>query len=431
MQVAAERRSVLLPALASLALRLTGLASSFALGVLLARRLGPAEFGAYGLVISVSAMLFTIGLLGTPQLAVRQMAARTAAGDGAGARRMAGSFLLVTTIAALAAGIVALPAMLTLFAGRADAWVLALLAIGMGVALTVTVLVAAMLRGLGALFRGQVMDIAGRPIAALVVLAALVTLGWPIAAKDAVIVQVAVALVAAVVSLAWIRGAVGPLRLGERGWLGAALPLGLVDLLRQLDGTYGLFLLGYVASDEALGIYRVALSTAALVAMPVTILHVTLAPQVARLHHLEARAELQALLKRASAMMVAALVPMLLGLLLFGRWLVTLVFGPVYADAWLPLALLCAGQVAFALFGMGPILLAMTGGERELTRIYLIAVGSGVLAALVLVPRWGAAGAGAAQLLSSAMIAAASGRHARRVLGLETTFLSRAAPHSA
>jgi len=123
---------------------------------------------------------------------------------------------------------------------------------------------------------------------------------------------------------------------------------------------------------------------------------------------------------------VMVLIPMLMVLTLFGRPLVVLVFGHVYSDAWLPLAVLCAAQVVLGFFGMGPILLAMADSERHLTVIYLVAVTAGVIAAGVLVPRYGANGAASAQVLSTGAVAVLSGRFARRRLGLGTTFLARA-----
>jgi O-antigen/teichoic acid export membrane protein len=73
---------------------------------------------------------------------------------------------------------------------------------------------------------------------------------------------------------------------------------------------------------------------------------------------------------------------------------------------------------------MGPILLAMADSERHLTKIYLIAVGSGVLLAIPLVWRFGAVGAAGAQIVSTGLIAYLSGRFARRKLGLGTTFMT-------
>jgi O-antigen/teichoic acid export membrane protein len=424
-----EQQSMVLSGLSSLALRIAGLASAFLLGVVLARALGPEGYGIYGLVTSLAALAMSVALLGTPQLAVREMAIRSARSDWPGARSLARSFLAATSLASFAISVLALAAAF-LFAGS-DARAPGLSVIGaiLMAAMSVTALAASELRGLGLLFKGQFMEIVGRPAAALILIGTVLIAGFKLTSTDALWTQVVVSIVAAAVSLAWISRAMHPDRSREAPrsgwhWLKAALPLGVVDVLRQFDGTYGIILVGLLATARDLGIYRVAVASSVLVSMPVTILHIVLAPTVSRLHRFGQHAELQRLLRTASAGMCAVLVPMLIVLLLFGRPLVQLVFGPVYGDAWLPLVLLCAAQLVFGFFGMGPILLAMADSERHLTIIYLVAVGAGVVAAAFLIPLYGAVGAAAAQILSMGTVAALSGRFARRRLGLGTTFLA-------
>ena len=92
-------RALVVSGISSLALRLGGLAASFELGVILARALGPAEFGIYGLVIAVSALTMNFALLGIPQLAVREIAAKSGEGAWADIGSLDKSFLLATTSA--------------------------------------------------------------------------------------------------------------------------------------------------------------------------------------------------------------------------------------------------------------------------------------------------------------------------------------------
>ncbi|MFL6800314.1 MAG: lipopolysaccharide biosynthesis protein, partial [Sphingomicrobium sp.] len=64
------RHGIVRSGLWSLVLRVAGLVSGFALGVLLARMLGPAEFGIYGLVTTVAAVGMTVAQLGRQQAGV-------------------------------------------------------------------------------------------------------------------------------------------------------------------------------------------------------------------------------------------------------------------------------------------------------------------------------------------------------------------------
>lgn len=426
-----EQQGMLLSSLGSLIIRIVGLASTFLLGVLLARVLGPASYGVYGFVSSVVALTMNIVLLGTPQLAVRELAVRSAKSDWLGVRSLERSFFAATGLACIVFGIIAVVAGFIL-ARDPQTPRLALAGAALMAGMSMTALIAAELRGLGLLLKGQFMDIVARPTAAFVLTGAALFAGMKLTPAGALWIQVAVAASAALVSLAWLRratyhGATGEPPAAGLAWLKSALPLGAVDVLRQFDGTYGVIIVGILGSAVDLGIFRVAVASVVLVSMPVTILHIVLAPTVSRLHRFGERAELQRLLHIVSGGICAVLVPMLILLLLFGRPLVEIVFGHLYGDAALPLTILCGAQLVFGFFGMGPILLAMAGSERHLTLIYVAAVAAGVIAAALLVPRYGAVGAASAQVLSTGAIGALSGLFARKRLGLGTTFLSRSA----
>ncbi len=427
-EILAEGRQVIHASMSSLALRIAGLASTFLLGVLLARILGPAQFGIYGLVTTLAALAMSAALLGTPQLAVREFSVRKDRRDWAGIRSLFKRFGLATTGASVLIAISAIFAGVTLDSGDGGTIGLVLPGTALMALIGVTSLLAAELRGLGQLFRGQVMDIFARPALSFVAILSLLLAGIGLTAALALWVQVFVALFAAIVSFAWIRGAIPrdegqTSRLPAIPWVAAALPLGAVDILRQLDGAYGVVMMGWLASDEALGIFRVALACSIVVAMPVTILHVVLAPRLGPLHKAGRIVELQQLLSRTSMTLVLAVIPITLAAWFIGRDLIELVFGLPYGSAWLPLFLMCVAQLVFAFFGMGPILLAMCEGERHLIRIYLFSVGLGMLAAIPMIMEFGPAGAAGAVILSNGSIGLLSWRWARRRLGVDSTLM--------
>lgn len=412
----------------SFGLRILGLLSTFGLGVVLARVLGPAQFGIYGLVTTVAALAMTVSLLGTPQLAVRELSIRSGQSDWIGIRALLRSFGATTALAALALSIGAVAVGYFLTRRGDNEFLYIALGALLAPLLMVTALVAAALRGLGEMIRGQFMDIFGRPTLAFLATSALVLSGIALTAIGALWIQVAAALLAAAISLVWIRNAVpkaaASIPLVRRAtWLGAAVPLGAVDILRQLDGAYGVILIGWIASDTELGLFRVAIACVIIVSMPVTILHIILAPTVAQLYNLRQTDELQRVLSWTSAALVAMVVPIAIASYFIGRPAIELVFGRAYVDSWMPLFLLCLAQLVFAFFGMGPILLAMCEGERELIKIYVVSVGLGLIAAAPLIAIFGAAGAAVAQIVSLGAIGLLSRRHARNVLGVDVTFL--------
>ena len=421
-----ERRAVVADMGASLALRLAGLLSAFALGVVLARVLGPAEFGRYGLITTLAALGMAIGLLGTPQLAVREFAKRSAKADWAGVRDLMGRMARACALASFGLSAIAIAAAWVFTGGDPQTMALVVPGALLIPLMAATALTAAGLRGLGRLVKGQAMDIFVRPVLSFAALGLLAMAGVRFGASMALWVIVIVTLLTALISFAWILDAIPQRQTVEADpirWLHIAIPLGAVDMLRQLDGAYGVVLMGWLASDTSLGLFRVAIACSVVVAMPVTILHIILAPNLARLHGEGRAEELQQLLSWTSAILVPLAGLMTLVIAIFGRPAIELVFGPVYEDAWLPLLLMSVAQLVLAVFGMGPILLAMCEGERQLIRIYVLSVIAGIAAAFALIPAFGPSGAAAAMIVSTGLIGYFSWRHGIEKLGVDCTFL--------
>jgi O-antigen/teichoic acid export membrane protein len=417
-----ERRNLVMASAGSLALRIGGLISGFALGVVLARSLGPAEFGIYGLVTTVAALAMALIQIGTPQLAVRELSQRSAAGDWAGVRAIGSRFGVAVGVAGGGLGIIAVG--VAAATGSATTMMFVVEGAILAFLMAYTGLLGAELRGLGALLKGQVMDIAVRPALSFLVVVAVLLAGKAMSAALALTILNAVALAAVAVSLIWLWRLIPSQPRESRPAtplppVSAAARLGAIDLLRNVDAAYGVVLVGWLASDVELGIYRVAVACVVLASMPVTIFHITLAPNLSRLHSAGATAEMQRLLSWSAAAMTAIMVPIALGAWFFGRLVVGQVFGEAYGDAWLPLFVLTLAQLVYAVFGMGPIVLAMCGGEKALTRIYMIAVGAGLAVAIPLTMRWGGAGAACGLLVSAMIIGLMSRRHALSALGVE------------
>jgi len=412
----------------SLALRIAGLASTFLLGIVLARGLGPAEYGVYGFVTTVATLLMTVTLLGTPQLAVRDFSILSQNGDWREIQRRLLQYGSATTLVALVVGVAATAAGTF---GGATARTVLLIAQGgiLTLLMGVTFLTSSMLRGLGAMLKGQVMDILVRPglvfIAAVLLLAARHSL-------DAVValwLQLVVTFGSSALCIFWLvrcvpadrRAWPGLRGIFDFGWLRPAIPLGLVDMLRQLSGSYSVIFVGWIASAVALGVFRVAVGCGLVVGMPVTIFHIVFAPRMAQLNDGGRKRELQELLSSATTAMAAILAPATLASWFLGKAAISLAFGAQYASAWLPLFFLCFAQLVYAAFGMGPILLAMCGGERRLTLIYAVAVSAGMVLTLPLTWLWGPAGAAAATILPALIIGFGCRHYGKTRLGVDVS----------
>lgn len=426
-------RRVLKVGALSLVLRIFGLLASFLMGVVLARALGPAEYGVYGLVTTLVALAMTAGVIGTPQLAVRDLSIFAAGSDFAAIAATIRKFGRAASLGSITIALVSLGVGWWLARGQPHLSAL-LLPAALLIPLTAwTTLLGAELRGLGQMMKGQWMDIFVRPALAFVMTAAWVMTGIALQTSDALWILVGVTALTTLVSLIWIRQAVphgdaSARMVRQSGWLSAALFLMAVDFLRMLGGTYGVVMMGWLEDDVALGMFRVAFACNIVVALPVTILHVILAPNVAQLYKENRKAELQRLLSQTSAAMVAAVIPITVAAYFIGRPAIEIVFGEQYGPAWLPLFYLCVAQLAYGLFGLAPILLSMCEGERKLFTIYAISTVAGIAVAYPLIVALGAAGAAMAMIISNGLIGLLSWHVGRTDLGVDSTFAQMLRP---
>jgi O-antigen/teichoic acid export membrane protein len=417
----------------SLILRLGGMAVSFVLGVVLARYLGAEQLGVYGIVIALALLLSVVAQAGLPALATREVAVALSRQDWPTLRAVVRNFALVMlTLGLFLAGALVLTALAApaILGKSAETFVLGAALIPL---FALTVLVSAEIRALGAVVAGQSLEIFLRPALTatfcLIVIAGSGTIG----AVEAVGANVGASAVALAAGFFWLwrslphgaRSAVPALQ--SRAWVRSALPLALVDNLRQVDATYAMLLLGMLSADAEAGFFRVAYSTILVVVIPLSVLHVVLAPTLAKLSADRDRIGLARLLAISATAMTASMVVALCLLFLIGQPLLVLVFGEAYRQSWLPLTILTVAQLINACFGVGWVLLSMGGGERQLTLSYAVSVPVSVAAAILLIDSYGAPGAAAAAVLGALIQNVMVWRAVRARFGLDCSLAGAAA----
>lgn len=420
-------RGLVVAAMWSLPLRFFGMGLGFVVGVLLARMLGPAELGIYGVVLALAMILMALAQLGLPTLAVRELMRFRAIQDWGGLRGLLrwSAFVSAGVGALLGIGLVSavlfLPTVSTAFLG-ASLWAAPLIPI-----MALTILLNAELRTFGRLVGGQSLEIVLRPAGMAALLVAAWLAGRALSPASAMAINLVASLVAMAVGFYWMRGAlplparVAPPVYHKRAWLRAGMPLAATDILRQVDAAYGVLVMGIVTTAADTGIFRVAMSCVVIVATPLSIFHVVLAPTLARLHFQKDHDGLQQLARLTTLLMFGATAAATIAVALFGRWLIIVLFGADYAGAWLPLLILSIGQCIGALFGFASVLLGVAEGERELARSFLFSVAASVAAAVPLAYWWGSPGVAAASIVALLVNNGLASHYVRRRHGVDTT----------
>jgi O-antigen/teichoic acid export membrane protein len=409
----------------SVVLRVFGALATLATGVLLGRTLGPAGLGQFGLIVAAAMLLASLAQLGLPTVAVREIAVS----------RMEGDWRRLRTVVVWFGGVTLACALLLALVFALSGWVLfdpdlrpALLWGALLVpAAAMLNLLGTGLRGLDRLVRGQALDVAVRPaLMSLLLLAAYFGSGGMTPAS-ALAANLAAFVLALALGGLWLRRAMpaweaAPRRPGElRGWLRSAAPLALTDTLRQFDGVYGVLVVGALASDAETGIFRVAASSLAIVAIPNTVMHVLLAPTLARLYAAGDFPKLRSLLTASARIMLFTLCAGSLVIALIGEWLLGAAFGAAFMPSYLPLLILTAAQAVNAFFGLGSVLLAMSAAEKALARCFTVTALVSVATAIPLTIAWGASGAAMSAVLGYLAGNALAWLYVRRSTGLDSS----------
>lgn len=199
----------------------------------------------------------------------------------------------------------------------------------------------------------------------------------------------------------------------------AAVPFaaisGLQITIRQAD----LILLGIMTDETQVGLYRVALQGSMLITFGAQAVNIVVAPYFARHDPADGIEPLWKLMRISVLVALTVGIPGASVFIVFGKELIGFVFGPAFAGASLPLAVLSVANAVALLNGAVVPLLNMTGRERETLIVFALAVGFTVIFNVILIPLFSTAGAALAALLSTCIWSLLLRRLARRRLSLD------------
>ena len=185
-----------------------------------------------------------------------------------------------------------------------------------------------------------------------------------------------------------------------RAWLRSAIPFAIMSGLFLFNSQIDLVMLGFLTHSSDVGLYRIAVSGAALVPLVLAAVNPVLGPAIARLYALEDHTRLRRAIRTGALVSLLGATPIFLVYLFLGKMVIHLAFGEVYVVAWLPLIILSGGQFINAAMGSVGLLLNMTGHERDtvwvlgLSAVLNIALNAG------LIPLFGMVGAATATATS-------------------------------
>ncbi len=394
--------------------RLVAVAAGFLTTILVARWFGKEALGFVTLLTSFSAVFAMVACLGLGTFLMKEISAASDTHGPGYTRGLYVRALLIVLVTATVLLVLVLP----LFNGRAPDFaraaplpVLVLAAAAM-VGHTVFQLNSQTIRGLQHILPFAV-SLAAPP---LTLFSIVLIAGLSVDETDPVLpsyAYMAAYVISATVALPYIFSAIAKLPAQSRDsahdvlraktMLNGAWPFFLSSVAALLITDGNLILASYFIPTAELGLYSVAVKISFLAGFALTSVNMVVGPRFSKLSKNGSSAELIDFAKSSTALVFWATAPILLGLVVLGKWLIITFFGPDYLPVVPVLMILIAGQFINALTGISDAFLNMTGGHRILVIIVWTAVGVNVLLSVLLVPRFGITGSGIALASSIAI----------------------------
>lgn len=342
----------------ALLVRAISVGASFLLTVLVARLLSVEAAGAFFLVFTSLAIAATFGRFGTDNLALKQCG-----GDTENLRTELGYSVMLVISAGMVAAVAFWAVAVFVFPGVAgvDSAIIPFVATAI-IPLSLSVLAGAVLRGRGRLGLGVFAELGSVPSFTILALS-LASLAWEADLNLALTSYV----VAAWITLAWAApfaifsvrtsslapNQLRPVRMASflRSRLASLSMMMGTSLLFYVLTWMPVYALTFTNSLTEVSYYNVAARLANLVAL-VPILQVGyLAPSFARYFQMKDISALNALASRAAKQASAVLILPILLLAVGAHWIVTFLYGPEYAPAAIPLAILAASAFIVVVIG--------------------------------------------------------------------------------
>lgn len=412
--------------------RIVGMGFGFLVGIQLARGMGPAGYGIYGLVMAFVSIIAVPVEFGVPALLTREVAANSAKSKW-GEVRGALDWAQRTVLFSFCALLVTLVLVAWIFSDKIDSGLLlpGLIGIFYIPVAALANLRSAALRGLQQLVKGDMPAGLVRPAlySALLAIVGLFA-GGRLSPALAIGLQLLAVSASLLLAAHLLRQAlpVGfnsftPI-VSAREWRNAAFPMAMSEGLRVVQGQFPILVLGWVVSISEVGLFRVASSMLIILGTPMTLLNVIAGPVVAKLHAEGDRFRLQRFLTWSSFAMGAMVFGLSFPFFVFGEPIVGMLFGSEFEAASVPLAIMAIGLCFHAMYGVGVVTLNMTGHHTRVTRLLLVSL----VLLFVLTPlmswAWGVDGAAVAAAISMGLFGLLAWREVRIHLAMDTSVFS-------
>ena len=377
-----------------------------AIGVVIARSIGPESFGIYILAVNVLFLAETLSVLGMENTMVKFVSHFKTLDD---IPRLRGTVVWVTTVVLtmsilVGLGLFNLADSLThrFFHEPALIPVLRIMVVSLPFAALVTILLAALQGAKLIKYKVLVRRILV-PLMRLLFVAFVLILGYQL--KGIACAYVLAVVFGAFFTIYYLFRSFpnilrnGRIILEKKEMTCFSLPLFFSGIFKQIHGRSDILLIAYFLSAPMVGVYGVAQRFLPLIGIPLVAFNSIFAPIISELFANKRHDELEQQYKMVAKWILMLVLPIFTLLVFFSREILS-IFGPGFSDGYKAMIILCIGQMLNAATGSAGFMLMMTGRSlANLTNSAVLCFGN-ILLNVYLIPKYGIIGAALANTLS-------------------------------
>ena len=182
--------------------------------------------------------------------------------------------------------------------------------------------------------------------------------------------------------------------------LSISFPMLMTAAMTFVIGQTGVIMLGMFRSEAEVGYYAIAVKLATLTSFVLTAVNSMAGPKFSELFHSGKTDELFYVAKRSAKLIFWTTTPILLSLVIVGKPVLHIAFGPEFTVAYPALLLVVLGQFVNSISGATGLFMNMTGNQRVFRNIVFATAFANVGLNFMLIPSYGIHGAATAAMFS-------------------------------
>ena len=166
-------------------------------------------------------------------------------------------------------------------------------------------------------------------------------------------------------------------------WFKETIPFSITSGVQVIKTKLLTFILVIFGSLEAVAIFDIAMRGATLVSFTLDALNTAISPYLSSAFEQNKKETLQRIVTKSARIIFVFSLPVALIFIFFGKSILELLFAKAYVVSYIPLVILCIGQLVNSLTGSVGTVLNMTGNQKYFSKIQIQMM---ILSALLSVP---------------------------------------------